>query len=489
VLLDAARTPISQNPVSGQFPSSRPYVQNVPGANGTSTCSALCGLGGLPAFSYDCASRGIQTMRHRSIEQPPTKEDIVRIVQRRATAGDKRRFRQFLRRMRKAFFLNTKNQPLSTRERLVEQYRKDGLVLFLGAGVSSDSGIPSWPDLTKALLELCVEDGEREDVKKALPSYITQFELAGRHLGYRKLVKAIHQELYDGMKCGPVKKVPLSFKRQKKWKQWKAVLRALQDNKTLEAVGNFLIIYDGKKPRRNPQIHAVLTFNADNLLELYCTAKSSGRRVLTLVDRASVGEHPNETPVYHLHGSLDARGENIFRKRPASVPPNKEQKLTDDLLPDLIFRESEYYETIANPVSFVNHTPQSVLRRLNALFIGTSLDDLNMRRWLHDSFRERVQHRTKYLREFYWRKYGDAKYEAELESCRHFWLRCETDEDKDKNGGTRRVPKEHVCRVMSNLGVQVIWCKDFDDIRKCIREVQKQGHDSKFGRHPADYPS
>ena len=36
-----------------------------------------------------------------------------------------------------------------------------------------------------------------------------------------------------------------------------------------------------------------------------------------------------------------------------------QNKLPPDLLPDLVFREFEYYDLIANPSAFVNHTPQS----------------------------------------------------------------------------------------------------------------------------------
>jgi hypothetical protein len=237
--------------------------------------------------------------------------------------------------------------------------------------------------------------------------------------------------------------------------------------------------------KRNPQIHAVLTFNADNLLELYCEAKTGRRSVVTMIDRASVGEHPDQTPIYHLHGTLDARGENIVRadSNPGS---SQQQELSDELLPELVFRESEYYETIASPVSFVNHTPQSFLRRLNALFVGTSLDDLNMRRWLHDSFQERVLHRSRYLREFYRGNYPDAEYEARLESRRHFWLRAEV--ETQENGDSWTVPKKYVEPVMENLGVEVIWCADHGDVRACIREIGQRGHDPEFGRRVPGYP-
>jgi SIR2-like domain len=428
-------------------------------------------------------------MRVRSTQRPPTREDIKRIIQQGASAEDKVRLRRFLRRLRQACLLDAQDQPLPARLRLTQQYKNDGLVLFLGAGVSVDSGIPNWPKLVDAVLEKSgLAPGEIDDVKKALPSYIAQFELADRRLGHAGFIRAVYECLYEKMACKPLlENIPLKYEAQVGWGGWGGVFKALQANKTLEAVGNLLITDDEIKPRRNPQIHAVLTFNADTLLELFCQAKTNGKRPITRVDRASVGDHPNQVPIYHLHGTLDARGENVFKSAPTSLPPGELQELTDDLLPDLVFRESEYYETIANPTSFVNHTPQSFLRRLNALFIGTSLDDLNMRRWLHDSFSERVRHRTKYLREFYWRQYAAAEDEARVESLRHFWLRPET--EKDKQGKTWVVPKEHAESVMSNLGVQVVWCANYGDVQRCIAEVQRDGYDPEFCNRVAQYPT
>lgn len=428
-------------------------------------------------------------MRIRSTEKPPTKEDIDRILQEGAGAEDGVHFRRLLRRLRQACFLDAQNRPLQARERLVEQYKNDGLVLFLGAGVSISSGIPGWPKLAEAVLgKSGLAPTELSNVRKAL-SLIAQFELADRRFGsHTKFVKAIYEALYHEMECKPLlESIPREYKEQSGWCGWGDVFKALHTIRTLEAVGNLLINYDGIEQRRNPQIHAVLTFNADTLLELYCQAKTSGKHVVTLVDRASVGDDPDRTPVYHLHGTLDAREENVFRPRPGSVDPNELQEITDELLPDLVFCESEYYETIANPTSFVNHTPQSFLRRLNALFIGTSLDDLNMRRWLHDSFCERVQHRSKYLREFYWRQYPSAEHEARVESLRHFWLRTETERDND--GNTWVVPKEPVESVMSNLGVQIVWCADYGDAQRFIAEVQRKGYDPEFGRRAANYPT
>jgi hypothetical protein len=78
----------------------------------------------------------LKEMRVRSTEHPPSQQDIDRILAKGASDADVRKFKRFLRRMRMAFFLDSQNRPLSARQRLVNQYKQDGLVLFLGAGVS-----------------------------------------------------------------------------------------------------------------------------------------------------------------------------------------------------------------------------------------------------------------------------------------------------------------------------------------------------------------
>jgi hypothetical protein len=158
------------------------------------------------------------------------------------------------------------------------------------------------------------------------------------------------------------------------------------------------------------------------------------------------------------------------------------QEIRDDLLPHLVFRESEYYDSIANPASFVNHTPQSFFQRLNVLFIGTSLDDLNIRRWLRSSFRERVERRTHYLRELYSNKYDGAECEAKLESVRNFWLKSVTETISGKDVSVSFEARRLIELVMRELGVQVVWCDDSGDMRRCIRELKEMGRESGFGR-------
>ena len=198
-------------------------------------------------------------------ETPPNKCVIKRILSSGVRPEDEKLYAHLLRRLRRSCYLNEENKNLDPRGRLLEQYRKDGLVLFLGAGVSAESDVPNWPQLSdRLLLKSGVLRRDLATVKKALPSYITQFELAGRRLGTSKnLVEAIYQGLYGKMKCKLLfERKYRRVMRSKKWQGWSAVLKELQANKTLAAVGDLLLIgKDSERPRRNPQIHAVLAVN------------------------------------------------------------------------------------------------------------------------------------------------------------------------------------------------------------------------------------
>ena len=75
---------------------------------------------------------------------------------------------------------------------------------------------------------------------------------------------------------------------------------------------------------------------------------------------------------------------------------------------------------------------------------------------------------------------GERGYEARLESVRHFWIRPEAERGEGRK--LWQVPKAYVDRVMESLGVQIVWCKDYEHVRICLGELQKLGYDKQFGR-------
>ena len=412
-------------------------------------------------------------MRIRIAEPPPDEQTIRRIVASGATSDDVKEYPDLLKRLRRAFYLDIDNRPLNASGRLLEQYRADGLTVFFGAGVSVESQIPGWPSLAERVLRAAKAGLDYRDIQSARLSLIAQFDLAQDYAGDRKRFLALlYGCLYKDLAFKPLlESIPKPQGAQFNWEQWPEVLRSLRANRTLEAIGELLVTEGGpggSDLQANRQIHGILTTNTDNLLEIYCIAKTHGkRRLLTMVDRASVGDHPETISIHHLHGSLDVRGENFLSPT-----------LTDDLLPYLVFGESEYHAVIADPAAWVNHTPQSYFRTFNVLFVGVSLDDLNIRRWLSQSCRERKSQRERYLRELYQQDYRAAACEAELQSIRHFWLRTTT---KRVDGRDAAVPTDIVEASMKHLGVQPVWCRDYAEMQAELHVLKKRGANPSFG--------
>jgi hypothetical protein len=83
-------------------------------------------------------------------------EELSDIVNNGANALDHYGYERRLRRLRQSCYLDEDNAPLTPQQRLMELYRTDGLVLFLGAGVSRGSEycrIPNWEGLSESMLK------------------------------------------------------------------------------------------------------------------------------------------------------------------------------------------------------------------------------------------------------------------------------------------------------------------------------------------------
>jgi hypothetical protein len=93
--------------------------------------------------------------------------------------------RMFLNRMQNCGYLDSGDRCTRGLERLRHQYDNDGVVLFLGAGVSKASGIPEWRELIDLMLKTlefgpAAEKGlslSRLLEEKANLSLLSQFDL------------------------------------------------------------------------------------------------------------------------------------------------------------------------------------------------------------------------------------------------------------------------------------------------------------------------
>lgn len=399
----------------------------------------------------------------------PSGNDVIKI-ERSAPETDhsSRGFdERFIGRLQQSGYLDSAMRRTSGPQRLGAQYKADGLVLFLGAGVSKTSGVPEWRELLDTVLQAVGATPKTLDVtslsfSKVLQdqaglSMLSQFDLVAHECSGkepdRTFVDLLREHLYGHKKFSQLRtsmnQIPTDNDAKLSF-DWEPIVKQLSKNRTLAAVGDLLVDTSANPVTANQKIGAVLTTNVDNLVQTYVMARAQGRRLLATVDRASVGDHPGMTSIYHLHGWIDPRTE-----RPLRIVNSP-----------LVFRETEYFDSIANPNSFANYTAQSLFQRRNVLFIGTSMEDINVRRWLYNSFEERRRHRFEFLRERY-PGYEGAEAEAYAASIRHFWLKRELDLPEPRD-----IIKTFIADSMRHMGVEVIWYKEHDDVAEILRSVR-----------------
>jgi len=391
--------------------------------------------------------------------------------------GTKGYDRQVLNRMRACGYLDTQDHRTSGLERLRYQYNHDGLVLFLGAGVSKTSGIPEWRELIDLMLKSLGFGPAQSSLsvsrlleEKASLSLLSQFDLVAHQCKGRdesdKFVSLLREHLYGAPEFKKTRQlmnaIPVDNAEKRRF-CWEPLLTELRKNTTLAAIGDLLTHQSHGEVIVNPKIGGVLTTNADNLLQAYVMGKAGGRRLLTTVDRASVGDHPGMISIYHLHGWLDIRS---TRKQAIVRPP-------------LVFRESEYFDTMANPNAFANYTAQSLFQRRNVLFIGTSMEDVNIRRWLYNSFEERRRHRAQFLKARYG-DYAGAEAESYAASIRHFWFKRAKDLPEP-----RKNIQDSIADAMRHLGVEVIWYEEHREIADHLQTLSRQAQADDVGPNPS----
>ena len=156
----------------------------------------------------------------------------------------------------------------------------------------------------------------------------------------------------------------------------------------------------------------VITLNVDDLLEraIKCLAGPTATGVRPIARASTNLPHLKAAlPIYHLHGYL------------RSDPDGSE---SDDAPDVLVFTDQQYWASAAVPASHMNRTFSFALHDTHCVFIGTSMIDLNIWRWLalrsleiaEDYSRQQQAagpHARRELAELYERSLN-----------RHYWITC-----------------------------------------------------------------
>ena len=270
--------------------------------------------------------------------------------------------------------------------RLKRRYKREGLVLALGAGVSLGSNLPSWFELVQNLAKDSIAKGDSDYVKaleqwslpviasvleqncseeqKDIEPRVEFVERVRKEL-YRKFYEALYPDFHKALyldaheqldsPLGPVMDVEgTSEERKKAEENRRKLVRHISDNnKTLRAVAALCTVQyaDKEKPLYKAnvgRIRAIVTFNLDHLLQEYTRARYNQPGLLRTIERATQSPHIGKISVYHMHGLLRF--------------DNKAKQSEKEAADAVVLTEQDYFNFFNEPMSLFNYTFLYLLR-------------------------------------------------------------------------------------------------------------------------------
>jgi hypothetical protein len=331
--------------------------------------------------------------------------------------------------------------------RLKRMWDAGKVVLCLGAGVSIPYGLPNWNDLVLALLlRMTPQEGGRRGPEHRWHRYFPHYR------------RALGSWMIEHFRFDPVKLARV-FEQDKGLlekirEELYAPLNAPADGKRRTSLDAVVDMIKSAEAQGSP-VRAVITLNYDDLLEtklrevgVTCTAVYGPRMKVTGL------------PVYHVHGYLPRDGR---------IPKQ-----------DLVFTEGMYHNISSSGFHWSVKTITRYLHTHSVLFVGVSLIDPNLRRFLDACQTDGDDARHFAIREDYEVPDGslDEAMTAVEKKARHF--------ARDLGDAAKKPPEElrrsirNVCEVAHNydrdalrsLGVRAIWVKDRNDIPTVLDSIR-----------------
>jgi hypothetical protein len=263
--------------------------------------------------------------------------------------------------------LNPENHQADAYRVLREAFANGELTLYLGAGASVPSGLPSWERLIQSMY---FRNMQTEALRQNLDSYpnylyaISEWVLSKhrepldimvRKIKSRYLENEFLQFLKDTLYAGFIyrEESPDSLGRKKIQRPQ----RLTTNNPTLEAVVDLC-------SRTQPGIaglEGIITYNYDNLLEL-ALEQHQYTSFQTIWNTRQQME-PGRVPIFHVHGYVPTNGEGSAAH-------------------ELILSEEQYNRVAQDAFFWGNLVQLQYLGNSVGLMIGLSLADRNIRRLL-----------------------------------------------------------------------------------------------------------
>ncbi|MBS5645100.1 MAG: SIR2 family protein [Clostridiales bacterium] len=231
------------------------------------------------------------------------------------------------------------------RHDLKDAFKEEGIVLFLGAGVSMDAGIPLWDNMVQQLLLGLMSEKTRE------------MNLTSADMEY---LNSLASEYKEKTNITLMRYIRGAFDDEAYYKSKHSALYSRRENintTLLNAIARLSM-----PSRKNRGVQGIVTYNFDNLVE----SKLMSREIdYNLVFRETDRSEKNELNIYHVHGYLPRQIEEVRR---------------EDI--NLVFSEEDYHQVYQDIYCWSNLVQLNFFRDNTCLFIGCSLEDPNVRRLL-----------------------------------------------------------------------------------------------------------
>jgi hypothetical protein len=241
---------------------------------------------------------------------------------------------------------------------LKQAYKTGRLTLYLGAGVSMASGLPSWSALLATLYYTAV-NADWEVKWKPFPNYLYAIGewwlkqsgeapevIAGKVHSYLNSESSFHQNLWDRLYLPWINQPPSAADLRK-------------NNSLLRSVAELC-----ESTNATNGLHAVVTTNYDSLLEQSLSDRAMKLRFKPVWRRDTELNRKAERGIFHVHGYIPYKG-------------------TGSKKDDILLTESQYHKAASDPYSWSNLTLIQCFSSSIGLMVGMSMTDRNLRRLLY----------------------------------------------------------------------------------------------------------
>ena len=360
--------------------------------------------------------------------------------------------------------MESREQALAT---LSKAYQDGELALYLGAGVSVASGLPTWEKLVLAMYFSALTK-ESLGGWRPFPNYlfaIAEWHLGGAHEPLEITARKIRQYYADDHVFLRHLRETLYAGFAPEYGSGEPGLNggAIRGgNRTIDAVARIC----ERRPGGHGAVNSVISYNYDNLLEV--AVGGSCQPVF-----ASVPLEPGKLPIYHVHGYVPFEGK-------ASSPGG------------VVFTEEQYHLAAQDAYSWANLVQIQCMSSSIGLMIGLSLSDRNMRRLLDAVSRTPIRTRNyAFLQEPKWLRPDVSELSAIDRKAREYINRFESSGVKwrqqehppgMKGSGwqdqiigildeVRRVDVVKQTSILEELGIRPIWYKEHEEIPAILNSI------------------